>query len=126
MTYTAFDPALPDASSQNGTQFAQATRDNMKALRDASIMGGGFFGWPCAISGGTAERPTTFVYGTTPLNGVERVKAVVTWGTSGGEDGNPTQVVYSYSSDSGSSYSTIKTKTITYDSAANVTATSWS
>ena len=37
MTYTAFDPALPDASSQNGTQFAQATRDNMKALRDAYI-----------------------------------------------------------------------------------------
>lgn len=122
MTYTAFDAAKPDASSQNGTQFAQSTRDNLKAVRDAVIAGGGFYGWALTISGGTADQPTTFVWSLS----TERVKAVLTWGTSGGEAGNPTQVVYSYSSDSGSTYATIKTKTNTYDSSGNLTATSWS
>ena len=126
MAYTPFDPSKPDPSSQNGTQFGQSIVNNLKALRDACIMGGGFFGWPLAVSGGTAEQPTTFTYGNTTLNGTERVRAVVTWGTAGGEAGNPTQVVYSYSNTSGSSWDTIKTKTITYDSSGNVTATSWS
>jgi hypothetical protein len=122
MPYTAFDATKPDATTQNGTQFAQSARDNLKAIRDAALMGGGFFGWPLAISGGTAEQPTTFIYS----SGTERVRAVITWGTTGGATGNPQTVVYSYSSNSGGAYDTIGTKTITYDASGNVTATSWS
>lgn len=121
MAYTPFDKDAPDGTDDGSTTL-QRLRDNMKALRDACLMGGGFFGWPCAITGGTAEQPTTFIYS----SGTERVKAVLTWGTTGGGNGNPTQAVYSYSADSGSTYATIGTKTITYDASGNVTATSWS
>lgn len=121
-TYTAFDPAKPDGSTQTGTQFGQSARDNLKALRDACVIGGGFYGFNLAVSGGSAEQPALLTYS----KGTERVKAALTWGTSGGEAGNVTQAVYSYSSDSGGSYATIGTKTVTYDANANVTATTWS
>ena len=122
MTYTAFDPAKPDPSSQSITEFGQSDRDNAKALRDAIIAAAGFFGWPLAVSGGTAEQPTTFTYS----KSTERVRATVTWGTSGGEAGSPTTVLYEYSSNSGSAYDPIGTKTNTYDGSGNLTAVSWS
>jgi hypothetical protein len=121
MTYTAFTASKPDPAADNGTQAFDYTRKNLLAIRDAAIMGGGFYGWPLAISGGTAEQPTTFTYS----SGTERVKAVITWGSTGGATGNPQTVVYSYSSNSGGAYDTIGTKTVTYDSNGNVTATSW-
>lgn len=117
MAYTIFDPAKPDAATQNGTAFAQSTRDNLKAVRDAAIMGGCFYGWNMAATGGTAAEPTTLTYS----KGTERVRATLTWAS-----GNVTQAVYAYSSNSGTSYDTIGTKTITYDASGNVTATTWS
>lgn len=122
MAYTLFNGALPNGASQTGTQFGQSARDNLNALRDACIMGGGFFGFALTVSGGTASQPALMTYS----KGTERVKAALTWGTAGGEAGNVTVAVYSYSSDSGVAYSTIGTKTVTYDSSANVTATTWS
>lgn len=121
MSYTAFDATKPDAATQNGTQFAQSTRDNLAAVRDACVLGGGFPGWALAVSGGTAEQPATLTYS----KGTERVRAVLTWGTTGGASGNVTQAVYAYSADSGTNYDTIGTKTITYDASGNVTATAW-
>ncbi|WP_448508794.1 hypothetical protein [Immundisolibacter sp.] len=190
MPYTAFDPAKPDAATQNGTQFAQATRDNLKAVRDAVIMGGGFYGWGLNASGGvctasisgttmtvTAIASGTLAVGQTisgtgvasgttitalgtgaggigtytisashslssrtitatndPLQptglsyskSTERIRAALTWGTSGGEAGNVTVAHYSYSSDSGASYDSIGVNTITYDGNGNVTGTTWS
>jgi len=122
MAYTLHNNTTPNPTSQNGTQAFDSTRNNINALRDAAILGGGFIGFNLTVSGGTAEQPTTFVYN----KGVERVRAVVTWGTTGGEDGNVTVAVYSYSSNSGGSYDSMGTKTITYDGSANVTATTWS
>lgn len=122
MTYTAFDPLKPDASTQNGTQFAQSTRDNLRTIRDAVIMGGGFYGWNMAAAGGTAEQPATITYS----KGTERVRATLTWGSTGGEAGNVTVAVYAYSSNSGTDYDTIGTNTIAYDGSGNVTATTWS
>ena len=122
MPYTPFDASKPDAATQNGTQFAQATRDNLAAVRDACILGGGFPGWNLAAAGGTAAQPATLTYS----RGTERVRATLTWGTTGGEAGNVTTAVYAYSSNSGSSYDTIGTKVVTYDADANVTATTWS
>jgi hypothetical protein len=122
MTYPVFDATKPDATTDTGTTFATNTRNNLKAIRDAAIMGGGFYGWNLAASGGTASQPATLTYS----SGTERVKADLTWGTTGGENGNVTVAVYRYSSNSGGSYDTIGTKTISYDADANITATTWS
>lgn len=117
MAYTPFDPTKPDATAQTLTQMGTSERNNLLAIRDAAIMGGGFYGWNMAASGGTAAEPALLTYS----KGTERVKAALTW--SGGK---VTVAVYSYSSTSGSSYDTIGTNTITYDGSDNVTATTWS
>lgn len=122
MAYTAFDSTKPDATEQTLTQMGQSERDNFLAIRDAVIMGGGFYGWNMAAAGGTASQPATLTYS----KSTERVRATLTWGTSGGEAGSVTQAVYAYSSNSGTDYDTIGTKTITYDGNGNVTATTWS
>lgn len=127
MSYTLFDGALPNGASQNGTAFGQSARDNLNAVRDACIMGGGFPGFNLAVSGGTAEQPTQLLYS----KGTERVRVTLTWGTTGGEAGNVTVAVYAYSANSGADYTTtpngaIGTLTITYDASANVVSTLWS
>lgn len=190
MPYTLFDPTKPDPSTQNGTAIMQAIRNNLNAIRDAAIMGGGFYGFNLNASGGVVTGSisgttltvtavtsgtlavgqtisgtgvtggtTITAYGTgaggtgtytvsasqtvastaiTAANvadspkslcytkSTERVRAALTWGTAGGEAGNPTVIAYSYSSDSGASYAAIGTKTITYDGSGNITATTWS
>lgn len=121
MAYTPFDPSKPDGTDDGPTVITDINKQ-LLAMRDAVVMGGGFFGWNLTVSGGTAAQPTTLTY----ANSTERVKAVLTWGTVGGEAGNVTQAVYSYSSNSGGAYDTIATKTITYDANGYVTDTSWS
>ena len=122
MTYTAFNEAKPDSTAAGGMPvYSQAIRDNLQALRDAVIMGA-LAGWAMTPSGGTAEQPTTLTYS----KGTERIKAALTWGTTGGESGNVTQSVYSYSSNSGTSWDVIGTRTVSYDANSNVTGTAWS
>lgn len=116
MAYVPFNETYPDGT-RTGPQTVADIKANMLALRDAAVMGGGFFGWAMAATGGTAEEPTTLTYS----KGTERVRATLTWSS-----GRVTQVVYAYSSNGGSSYDTISTKTITYDGSDNVTGTSWS
>lgn len=58
--------------------------------------------------------------------GTERLRVALTWGTTGGEAGNVTVAAYSYSANSGASYSAIKTKTITYTGLGNVAGSTWS
>lgn len=116
MAYTAFDATLPDGTHSGPTVITEI-KTNMAALRDACVMGGGFFGWAMAASGGTADAPTTLTYS----KGTERVRATLTW-----TSGKVTSAVYAYSANSGTSYDTIGTKTITYDGSDNVTGTSWS
>lgn len=125
MPYPTFNPALPNGAApdlQTGPQVLQSVRDNQRVLRDSTILSGGFVGWPMTPSGGSASQPALLTY----ANSTERVKAALTWGTVGGAAGNVTQTTYSYSSDSGGTWATIGTKTITYDAWANVTATAWS
>lgn len=116
MPYTPHDPATP-ASTQNGTAFAASARNNLNALRDACIMGGGFYGFNMAAAGGTADQPATITHS----KGTERLRATLTWSS-----GNVTVAVYAYSANSGALYEPIGTKTITYDGSQNVTATTWS
>jgi hypothetical protein len=121
MTYTAFDPAKPTTASGTRQANVDGTRTNLMAVRDACIVGD-FKGFNYSVSGGTAEQPAI----TYRKNGTEWLRATLTWGTSGGENGNVTVAVYAYSSDSGSNWSTIGTLTIAYDSNGNVTSTTWS
>lgn len=121
MAYTGLDLTKPDGATQNGTQVLQSVRDNQRALRDM-IVSGFAAGWGMTPSGGTAEQPAQVLYN----NGPERLRAALTWGSTGGEAGNVTQAVYAYSSNSGGSYDTVGTLSIAYDTAGYVTGTTWS
>jgi len=119
MAYNQFDDALP-VSTATGPQVITDIRDNQQSMRDMIVIGG-MQGWNMAATGGTAAEPTQLLYS----KGVERLKAALTWATSGGQDGNVTQAIYSYSSNSGGAYDVIGTFHVTYDTSGNVTATYW-
>lgn len=121
MTYTAFDKSKPDGATQNGTQAMQSIRDNLAAIRDGVILGA-YPGWDFSKSGGTAEQPAIIYF----KKSTDWLKVALTWGTTGGEDGNVTVAVYSFSANSGSSWDVIGTETITWDVNGLVTATTWS
>lgn len=121
MPYIGLDTAKPDAVAQNVTQSWQSMRDNMRALRDM-VVAGFAPGWGMAPSGGTPEQPAQVLYS----NGLERLRVALTWGATGGASGNVTQAAYAYSADSGTTYSTIGTRTLSYDSAGNCTGITWS
>jgi len=59
MAYTLHDKTKPDATTQNGTQAMQSTRDNSNALRDACILGGGFPGFNLNATGGVGTASIT-------------------------------------------------------------------
>ena len=121
MPYTQFDGTLPDAGTQAGTAAMQSVRDNLLALRDALAIGM-LPGYNMSVSGGTAEQPAIFWW----KKGAEWIKVSVTWGSTGGEAGNPTVCLCEYSANSGGAYVTIGTNTIAYDAAGNVVSTTWS
>lgn len=58
MPYTPFDPAKP-GPTENGTAYGQSTRDNLKAIRDACILGGGFPGFNGNAVGGAGTASIT-------------------------------------------------------------------
>lgn len=117
MAYTAFNPAKPDAATDNGTVFATNARNNFKALRDADFVGGDS-GWTYSYTTGTASEPTTMLW----TKGTEIIRIQATWGSTGGDNGNVTSATLSYSSNSGGLYDTIETRTMTYDGSGNFTS----
>lgn len=120
MPYVAFDKSKPDGTA-NGTNTLTQIRENLAALRDA-VVAGFMKGWNYSVSGGTAEQPQYVFF----KNGTDWIRQTLTWGTSGGADGNVTVVVTEFSSNSGSAYDSIGTLTIAYDASGNVTTTTWS
>lgn len=107
MSYTDYNPATPDPTTQTPGQAFTSDRANLLAMRDAIISGVGFFpGWTIELQNGDGSTPPTdpsqpaqIVY----ANGVERVKLAITWGS-----GRVTRLVTSYSANSGSNYDVIK------------------
>ena len=109
---------------------------NILAMRDGLIFGVGLFpGWDVQAqdTGGTTPpadpaQPDEIL----ASKGTERIKLVLTWGTSGGEDGNVTRVVTSYSANSGTDYYVIKGGStngyldLTYDTDGNWLSAAWS
>ena len=119
MAYTQFDPAKPDAGTQNITQFATSVRTNLAAIRDIAALGAAP-GWNYSWSGGSAEKPSVMLWS----KGTERLRATCTWGTTGGATDNLTVTVFAYSAD-GTTYDTIGTQTVAFDASGNVTSTTW-
>jgi YD repeat-containing protein len=124
MAYTIYDASKP-ASTQTGTQFADSSLANGRALRDAIITGQmeGFI--LESVSGGTAAEPTTMVWYN--ATATDRIRAQITWGTTGGSDGQITQIIWAFAA-SGTDYTTspggtIATQTFSYDASGNLTAT---
>lgn len=121
MTYAAYNPALPDAVTQNGTDFGAATRQNLQALRDM-VVSGATVGWAMAPSGGAPDKPAIITYS----NATERLRVQLTWGATGGAAGNVVAAAYTYSPNAGATWDAIGTRTIDYDAAGFVTGTAWS
>lgn len=120
MTYSAFDQTRPDGLS-SGAVTLEHVRENQAALRDMILLGAAP-GWSFAPSGGTAEQPAQILM----IRGTERLRTLLTWGSSGGSDGNVTQMVCGYSSNSGVTFETIGTFAVSYDANGNVVSGVWS
>lgn len=127
MAYDAYDVAKPDAATQNGANFGEATRDNLRTLRDILAAGGLVQGFNYSVTGGTASQPATLLL----KRSTEWIKVDLTWGSSGGSDGNVTKMAFYYSSNSGGAYdgmadlSGYYVLTLTYDASGNLTSTTW-
>jgi len=85
-------------------------------------------GWNFAKAGGTASQPATITY---TYDTTIKVRVTLTWGTTGGEDGNITKAVYEFSDDTGATWDALDdedgnyVKTVAYDADGNVTTTTW-
>lgn len=120
MAYEEFVENAPTASD-TGLSFADRTRNNLMALRDAVIVGT-LPGWSFAVTGGPPTQPTEVTYS----KGVERLRVTITYGESGVIEDNVTSAVWAYSPDGGTTFETIGTESVTYDGNGDVTATAWS
>lgn len=121
-TYTQFIPDKP-VIADNGDIVINNTRENLMATRDA-VVAGVMPGWDFTriVGGGSDEEPDSITY----KNGVEWIRLTITWGTTGGDDGNPTVIVYEYSANSGGLYHPMGTLTNTYNGLGTLTASVWS
>lgn len=122
MAYNAFDAAKP-VITDSRQDVVDKTRYNLTALRDALIMGAmPGFNYSYVVGTGSADEPQYMYY----KNGNTWVRVTITWGTTGGEDGNPTQELWALSTDGGSNYDTIKTIAYTWDASGRLTSTTHS
>ncbi len=121
MSYVHFDAATPDPSVGSRTDNFIEARDNGVALADMLAALGWMDNFNFSITAGPADAPTQ----TLQTNGSQVVKTDITYG-SGATAGLPTVIVLSKSTNSGSTYDSIRTCTISYDGSGNLTATTWS
>lgn len=119
MPYVQFNSTKPTGAA-NGSTTLQHVRENLAAIRDIVAMGAAP-GWAYSVGAGTNAKPTTMLW----KNGTEWIRAVVTYGTSGGAADNAVTVVFSYSANSGVAYDTIGTQSLNYDANGDVVSTSW-
>jgi hypothetical protein len=126
MAYNEFTKGTP-VVSQDINDFTDSTRKNVMALRDALVMGQ-MPGWdyePFNPLSGTNAQPDIALW----TKGITRLLGALTWGTTGGEDGNITEEIWqiTYNKDAGTVvWEDIGTKTITYDANGDVTSITWS
>jgi len=80
-------------------------------------------GWAYSesVGSGTSAYPQYIILS----SGVHRIRQNITWASTSAQTKNPSVIVYQYSSDSGTIYVTIATKTYTY-ATDQLTAIAWS
>lgn len=126
MVYVPFLSDTPDITD-TGAVVIDNTRENLMALRD-SIVAGALKAWNLTliIGGGTDETPDEIRYSNN--TNTEAIRLLVTWGSSGGEEGAPTVVIYQYTPDDTPTitWDTIGTLTNTYNANGTLTASVWS
>jgi hypothetical protein len=123
MVYVPFVSDKP-VIADNGDVVINNTRQNLMAVRDG-LVAGAMKGWNMSLTGGNQEEPATILYSNN--SNTEAVRLTITWGTTGGEDGQPTVIVYAYSSDDfGAVNETIGTCTFGYNANGTLITTTWS
>ena len=120
MAYVPFDPAVPDVSTDTRKEAIDNARTNLTALADMMAALCGMQGFDLEITASSADGPTEVL----ATNGTQIVKKAITYG-SGATAGLPVTIVYSKSTNGGSSYDSIATQTINYDGSGNFTDYSW-
>lgn len=118
--YTHFDPAKPAPTTQSVSSCFDADRNNFFALANALAMGA-LPDWAMTVTPGTGTylQPQYIIYS----NGVYRLRLTFTRNGSG----QVTLILYQWSNDSGGSYATVKTQTLTYDAGTGAVASfTWS
>lgn len=118
MAYIPFDKTKPDATSQTLTQMGQSMLNNEKAVRDMVIMHDSPSWSGSVTTAGVDEfHPAVITY----VNGTERIKETYTYSS-----GRVSTILYEYSSNSGSSYDTIGTRSYTWGTNGGYVSDSWS
>ena len=123
MAYDQFDRTHPVITDTRQVVVDEA-RYNLNALADAIVAGGQLYGYNYSYDVGAGDKYEPAIYYW--KNGNDWIRSANTWGTTGGEDGNPTVCVFSYSDDAGSTWETIGTLTFTWDADGVLTSTTWS
>lgn len=123
MSYTHFDAARPDVAAGGATRTTEIgyARSNDVALADMLAAFAGMDNFNLSISAGTADVPTEML----ATNGSQIVKMGFTYGAGVTAD-LVTVITLSKSTDTGSTYSSIRTCTIAYDGSGNFVSTTWS
>ena len=122
MAAIPFDSANP-AGTQTGPSAIDSMRNNLKALRDSILMGqanGYLFSQSSSSTGSpttTVDQPAYWFW----KNGATWLRATLTWGAGAGTNGNPTNIVWDMSINTGTDYTTspggnLYTQTLTWDS----------
>ncbi len=111
--YVEFDDSLPTTTSKTLTAMCQDINSNELALRDELDLGEsiGCSITPTYDTSPNEGRPASVLY----KRGTRWRRTTYTYGTSGAATGFPTSVLSEYSTDSGSSWKTIKIKTMAYE-----------
>lgn len=123
MAYGTFQADQPDATADNGATFGSDLLRNQRALRDA-VVAAMFDDFEFSITAGTGStRRPQYMYWKNGTGGsAPWLRATLTWGTTGGEKYNPTSILWEYSGNGGSSYDTVATQALTFDSNGDLTA----
>lgn len=122
MAYNGFQATKPDGADTGPNVVDDANR-NDKACRDA-IVALMFDDFEFSITAGTGStrRPQYMYWKNGSGGSAPWIRATITWGTSSGEKYNPTGIVWDYSGNGGSTYDTIATQALTFDSNGDLTA----
>jgi len=122
-------PTTAGSPTPTRQQSIDDTRENIAALRDLLVASGVVqgFDFSIVVGAGSNAEPEQWLY----KRGVEWIKLVLTWGTTGGEYGQVVKTAFYYSSNSGGVYAGMADDagkyvlTYTYDANGYCTAAVW-